>query len=131
MKMTRRVFTIAAGAAALLAAQTQKADTFVMIIPDDQRGNFGIGVRSSVNCDWYRVEVFYHKKVESMNTILLLAVESLAPGSGMAAWGETNGNFNIPLDQVQYVQVTFLKVLGQRKIDSNEVEGYATRKEAR
>jgi len=115
MKTTRRIFitgALLAGAGKAVDVFTD-GDTSIVLIPTGL-SPFMVGVRSPVECDSFKVEVFYH--TQSVHGTLLLSQESSAPSAGNKGYGATNRLFDCPRDQVQFVRVTFLKELGKREI---------------
>lgn len=121
--MTRRVFCFAlASAGGIQGAvnwreEMQNGDVSIRIFDasEDKAGQFGIGVRTAIECDHSFVEVFYDTSavINGSEVPLLLHEESLGAKPGPDWYGATNQNFAMPRDSVQFIRVTLLKFVGE------------------
>jgi hypothetical protein len=125
--VTRRAFFLFTGPAAVaqsLADRTRNSeiatesdDTWIRLISDKDPNVFFVGVRSSIEAEYALVTVFYnlHLHTASGNTKFLVSKESMAPVAGIRGYGATRDQFSIPRDLLDFVQVTFLNQVAQRK----------------
>lgn len=120
MSFTRRSFLSAAAVfpvsgAVKFGEEMHSGDVAILLV-DSSGGRFAVGVRAPVKASHHFVEVFYHVKSQLRDSApisLLLVQESLGVMGVGQAYGLTNLDFDCPKESIEFIQVTFLNVVGE------------------
>lgn len=116
--LTRRSFLSAAAVFPLsgdvkFGEEMRSGDVTILLV-DTADGGFAVGVRTSIQADYFFAEVFYRSSaVPNVRPSLLLHQESLGVVAVGEAYGLSNLSFDCPKEAVEFVRVSFLNIVGQ------------------